>query len=89
MQYSFSIITPNDTSMAERLLRIIRVRGFAIEKMAAEKTDTSMNYQFTVTSDRSINSLTRQLEKVIGVRLYPADSFQNGAVICVPADKQL
>ena len=68
MQYSFEIETTKDASMTERLARIIRVRGFVIDKMNAEAFNLSINYEFVVSGERSIDNLLRQLEKIVGVR---------------------
>lgn len=53
----------------ERLLRICRHRGFLIESINAETSNLSQSTHVTLTvsSEREISLLTKQIEKVIGV----------------------
>jgi len=53
----------------ERLLRVCRHRGFAVESINAETGNIkkSIHITLTVCSDRNIRLLTKQLEKLVGV----------------------
>jgi len=59
----------NSPEFLERLLRVIRHRGFSIQNLTAETSEKDKKLQLTLTisSERDISLLTKQLEKIYGV----------------------
>jgi acetolactate synthase II small subunit len=65
--YSLNIVCQHQTASLERLLRVVRFRGFTVQKINAvldEKTQT-FNIAMTVASKRPVALLTKQLLKKI------------------------
>lgn len=71
MKNSLRIEAKNSPEFLERLLRVCRHRGFIISNINAETNETQKTIQInlTVVSERDINLLTKQIEKVVGVIL--------------------
>jgi len=69
MKYLLIIQANNSPELLERLLRITRHRGFSIQNLNAETTENehSLHITLTVSSERPISLLSKQLEKVYGV----------------------
>jgi acetolactate synthase II small subunit len=55
--------------LLERLLRVCRHRGFQVRKLNAETSEKekSLDVNLSVCSDRPINLLSKQIEKLIGI----------------------
>lgn len=67
--YSLNIVCQHQTASLERLLRVVRFRGFTVQKINAvldEKTQM-FNIAMNVASKRPITLLTKQLLKNIEV----------------------
>jgi len=60
----------NTLEILERILRVIRHRGFRISRMNAEQMNDCNNIKITVTvsSERGIDLLYKQLDKLFDVR---------------------
>ena len=59
----------NSPELLERLLRVVRHRGFSVNNLTAETSADAKNLHVTLTvsSERDINLLTKQLEKIFGI----------------------
>ena len=68
---SLLIEAKNSPEFLERLLRVCRHRGFTVSSINAQtnQEQKTMQINLTVTSERNINLLTKQIEKVVGVIL--------------------
>ena len=68
---SLLIEAKNSPEFLERLLRVCRHRGFTVSSITAQtnQAQKTMQINLTVTSERDINLLTKQIEKVVGVIL--------------------
>lgn len=68
---SLLIEAKNSPEFLERLLRVCRHRGFTVSSINAQtnQAQKTMQINLTVTSERDINLLTKQIEKVVGVIL--------------------
>ena len=69
MNYSITIKANNSPELLERLLRVTRHRGFAVENIRGEaiEDDKLFHLTLTVSSERPIPLLSKQLEKLFGV----------------------
>ena len=59
----------NSPELLERLLRVVRHRGFSVQNLHAETSENGQDLHLTLTvcSDREISLLTKQLEKIFGI----------------------
>lgn len=59
----------NSPEFLERLLRVVRHRGFTVQNLHAEASEKEKNMHLTLTveSERNINLLIKQLEKIFGI----------------------
>ena len=68
MRSLLTIEGDNSPELLERLLRVVRHRGFKIETLNVETTDNQLlHLTLTVTSERNISLLSKQLEKIFGI----------------------
>lgn len=69
MIYLMRIKADSSPELLERLLRVCRHRGFQVQKINAETSEKekSLEVYLTVSSDRPINLLSKQIEKLIGI----------------------
>jgi acetolactate synthase II small subunit len=69
MRTQLTIEAHNSPELLERLLRIVRHRGFSVQTLQAETANNEQNLQLNLTldSEREISLLTKQLEKTFGV----------------------
>lgn len=63
-QYTFDLITQHRPEVLERVLRVIRLRGFTVTNMDMALVDTQVRLKFTVKSDRTFDLLVNQLAKL-------------------------
>ena len=66
-QYTFDLIAQHRPEVLERILRVIRHRGFTVTKMEMALIDDKVRLKFTVKSDRTLDLLVSQLEKIYDV----------------------
>ncbi len=68
-QHNVQIETQFRPEVLERVLRLTRHRGFRVDdmEMSTSVDCKSLNIRVTVSSDRSIQLLSRQLEKLMDV----------------------
>ena len=67
MNNTLTIEAKHSPEFLERLLRVCRHRGFAIESINATTEQQVTHIELTVSSEREIALLTKQLDKVIGI----------------------
>lgn len=69
MKYLIIIKANNSPELLERLLRVCRHRGFTVQNINGETTENekSLHVTLTVSSDRCISLLSKQLEKLFGI----------------------
>ena len=69
MRSLLTIEGDNSPEFLERLLRVVRHRGFRVEKLNVETANDEQHLQLalTVASERNISLLTKQLEKIFGI----------------------
>ena len=63
-QYTFDLITQHRPEVLERVLRVIRLRGFTVTNMDMALVDTLVHLKITVKSDRTFDLLVNQLGKL-------------------------
>lgn len=68
-QYQLHVIAQFRPEVLERVLRLTRHRGFRIAQMEMTTHDANLVINMTVESERAIELLSRQLEKLLDVTL--------------------
>ena len=70
-QYTFELTAQHRPEVLERILRVIRLRGFTVTNMEMALVDTQVRLKITVKSDRTFDGGTRWREKYhwLGPRL--------------------
>lgn len=63
-QYTFDLIAQHRPEVFERVLRVIRLRGFTVTNMDMALVDTQVQLKITVKSDRTFDLLVNQLAKL-------------------------
>ena len=63
-QYTFDLIAQHRPEVLERVLRVIRLRGFTVTNMEMALVETQVQLKITVKSDRTFDLLVNQLEKL-------------------------
>ena len=63
-QYTFALIAQHRPEVLERVLRVIRLRGFTVTNMEMALVDTQVRLKITVKSDRTFDLLVNQLAKL-------------------------
>ena len=70
-QYTFDLIAQHRPEVLERVLRVIRLRGFTVTNMDMALVDPQVQLKITVKSDRTFDLLVNQLAKlpdVLGIK---------------------
>ena len=70
-QYTFDLIAQHRPEVLERVLRVIRLRGFTVINMDMTLVETQVQLKITVKSDRTFDLLVNQLAKlpdVLGIK---------------------
>ena len=62
--YQIEVVAQHRIEVLERILRIVRHRGFIVTKMVMELIDGKVRLKFTVKSDRTLDLLVNQLVKL-------------------------
>lgn len=63
-QYTFELSAQHRPEVLERVLRVIRLRGFTVTNMEMTLVDTQVQLKITVKSDRTFDLLVNQLTKL-------------------------
>ena len=62
--YTFELTAQHRPEVLERILRVIRLRGFTVTNMEMALVDTQVQLKITVKSDRTFDLLVNQLAKL-------------------------
>ncbi|MBE2899130.1 acetolactate synthase 2 small subunit [Pasteurellaceae bacterium 20609_3] len=65
--YQLSLSAQWRPETLERILRVVRHRGFCVVAMQMQRTDESIELDLTLTSERELSLLTNQLVKLFGI----------------------
>lgn len=63
-QYTFELTAQHRPEVLERILRVIRLRGFTVTNMDMALVETKVQIKITVKSDRTFDLLVNQLVKL-------------------------
>lgn len=63
-QYTFELTVQHRPEVLERVLRVIRLRGFTVTNMEMTLVETQVPLKITVKSDRTFDLLVNQLAKL-------------------------
>ncbi len=63
-QYTFELTVQHRPEVLERVLRVIRLRGFTVTNMEMALVETQVPLKITVKSDRTFDLLVNQLAKL-------------------------
>lgn len=66
-QYTFELTAQHRPEVLERVLRVIRLRGFTVTNMDMALVETKVQLKITVKSDRTFDLLVNQLAKLLDV----------------------
>ena len=64
MEHQINLTAQHRPEVLERILRVIRHRGFTMTQMDMQLIDDKVRLKFTVKSDRTLDLLVSQLEKL-------------------------
>ncbi|WP_230621773.1 acetolactate synthase 2 small subunit [Aggregatibacter sp. Marseille-P9115] len=67
MEHQIDLTAQHRPEVLERILRVIRHRGFTVTQMDMQLIDDKVRLKFTVKSDRTLDLLVTQLEKIYDV----------------------
>lgn len=67
MEHQIELTAQHHSEVLERILRVIRHRGFTVTQMDMQLIDDKVRLKFTVKSDRTLDLLVSQLEKIYDV----------------------
>lgn len=67
MEHQINLTAQHRPEVLERILRVIRHRGFTVTQMDMQLIDDKVRLKFTVKSDRTLDLLVSQLEKIYDV----------------------
>lgn len=67
-QYSLTIIAQQQPVLMERLLQVVRYRGFLVKSLSMLPTnENSVAIEVSVEGDKSVENLQKQLLKIIDI----------------------
>ena len=64
MEHQIDLTARHRPEVLERILRVVRHRGFTVTQMDMQLIDDKVRLKFTVKSDRTLELLVSQLEKL-------------------------
>ena len=64
MEHQIDLTAQHRPEVLERILRVVRHRGFTVTQMEMQLIDDKVRLKFTVKSDRTLDLLVSQLEKI-------------------------
>ncbi|WP_076415556.1 acetolactate synthase 2 small subunit [Shewanella sp. UCD-KL12] len=67
MSYQLALTLAQRPEVLERVLRVVRHRGFTVTKMEMQVADDTAQLQMSVESERAIELLTNQIDKLYDV----------------------
>ncbi|MBV7388113.1 acetolactate synthase 2 small subunit [Pasteurellaceae bacterium TAE3-ERU1] len=65
--YQLSLSAQWRPETLERILRVVRHRGFCVVAMQMQRTDERVELDLTLISERELSLLTNQLVKLFGI----------------------
>ena len=71
MEHQIELTAQHRPEVLERILRVVRHRGFTVTQMDMQLIEGKVRLKFTVKSDRTLELLVSQLEKlpdVLGIK---------------------
>lgn len=89
-QHTINLIAHSRPEVMERVLRVVRHRGFALNQLAMQQCDVNkeVNITLQVSGERCINNLELQLSKLFDVsqiELQPASATKQSPAVAVSA----
>ena len=67
MEHQIELTAQHRPEVLERILRVVRHRSFTVTQMDMQLIDDKVRLKFTVKSDRTLDLLVSQLEKIYDV----------------------
>ena len=67
MEHQIDLTAQHRPEVLERILRVVRHRGFTVTQMDMQLIDDKVRLKFTVKSDRTLDLLVSQLVKIYDV----------------------
>ena len=67
MEHQIDLTAQHRPEVLERILRVVRHRGFTVTQMDMQLINDKVRLKFTVKSDRTLDLLVSQLEKIYDV----------------------
>ncbi len=67
MEHQIELTAQHRPEVLERILRVIRHRGFTVTQIDMQLINDKVRLKFTVKSDRTLDLLVSQLEKIYDV----------------------
>ena len=67
MEHQIELTAQHRPEVLERILRVIRHRGFTVTQMDMQLIEGKVRLKFAVKSDRTLDLLVTQLEKIYDV----------------------
>ena len=64
MEHQIDLTAQHRPEVLERILRVVRHRGFTVTQLDMQLIDDKVRLKFTVKSDRTLDLLVSQLEKL-------------------------
>ena len=64
MEHQIELTAQHRPEVLERILRVVRHRGFTVTQMDMQLINDKVRLKFTVKSDRTLELLVSQLEKL-------------------------
>lgn len=64
MEHQIELTAQHRPEVLERILRVVRHRGFTVTQMDMQLIEGKVRLKFTVKSDRTLDLLVSQLEKL-------------------------
>ena len=64
MEHQIELTAQHRPEVLERILRVVRHRSFTVTQMDMQLIDDKVRLKFTVKSDRTLDLLVSQLEKL-------------------------
>ena len=64
MEHQIDLTAQHRPEVLERILRVVRHRGFTVTQMDMQLIDDKVRLKFTVKSDRTLELLVSKLEKL-------------------------
>ena len=64
MTHTFKLLTANQPATLERILRVVRHRGFSLQSIQVSTISEQLSMELSLLSERPLHLLTNQLQKL-------------------------